>query len=84
MRSVDFYLCTHREKLESRDLLALVVSVDLLDHQDPLVWLDPLASLDERYDPSRLHAIELLFSVILLLFFQFVYITIGFFVGNPW
>lgn len=56
--SVDFYHYAHREKLESRDLLVLVVSVDLLDQQDPLVWLEPLASLDERYDPSRLQAFK--------------------------
>lgn len=32
------------------DLLAPVVSVDLLDPWDPLDWLEPLASLDVRYE----------------------------------
>lgn len=42
----------HREKLESRDLLAPVVSADLLDPWDPLDWLEPLESLDVRYDET--------------------------------
>lgn len=38
----------HRESLESQDLLAPVVSVDLLDPWDPLVWLEPPERLDVR------------------------------------
>lgn len=40
---------TNRERLESRDLLAPAVSVDLLDPWDPLDWLVPLVSPDVRY-----------------------------------
>lgn len=43
---------THRERSESLDLVVLVVSVDLLDPWDPLDWLDPLASLDVRYQET--------------------------------
>ncbi len=32
------------------DQVVLVVSADLLDQWDPLDWLEPLASLDVRYD----------------------------------
>ena len=34
--------------MESRDLLAPVVSVDPLDPWDPLAWPEPLARLDAR------------------------------------
>lgn len=37
-------------RLESRDLLDQMVSVDLLDPWDPLVLLVPLVSLDVRYE----------------------------------
>lgn len=32
-----------------------MVSVDLLDPWDPLDWLEPLASLDVRYDETAEH-----------------------------
>lgn len=42
-------MVTHRERVESRDLVAPVVSADLPDPWDPLDWLEPLESLDVRY-----------------------------------
>lgn len=43
-------LLVHRERQESREELVPLVSVDLLDPWDPLAWLDPLVSLDARYE----------------------------------
>lgn len=40
----------HRERQESREESVPLVSVDLLDPWDPPDWLDPLASLDVRYE----------------------------------
>lgn len=47
-------LLVHRESQESREELVPVVSVDLLDPWDPPAWLDPLASLDARYETTPL------------------------------
>lgn len=38
--------------MASLDLLAPVVSVDLPDPADPLDWLEPLVSLDVRYEET--------------------------------
>lgn len=47
-------LRVHRERQESREELVLLVSVDLLDPWDPPDWLDPLVSLDARYEKTPL------------------------------
>lgn len=70
---------THREKLESQDLLDLVVSVGLLDPWDLLAWPELLESLDVRYQEKCCTVSISCHNV-----FNLLVNLIWFVVGNPW